>query len=161
MKLLVNSLKKELKENISYLVLHRLSLPFQCSHWLASDCRFLLSGFYTHCKGSQYSNPIFLKPWSLIHSVQLIFYSSSNSCSEFPVHRSFIHCWIFHCVLGRTSIGCHPRKGSSLSLCPVSSLFSVCQCVTCSYLAVVGGKGYGCPQFDKNKTACKLNNIYF
>lgn len=112
----------------------QISLPFQGLHWSASDCHFLLSGFCTNWKGSQYPNPIFLNAYSLIHHLQLFCYSSGYCCSKFPnpqILHSLLDLPLF---LDRTFIVCYPRKGSSFSIFPVCCLSSVFHCFTCSYL---------------------------
>lgn len=114
---------------VSTLVCIRLPLPF--------------ISFYTNCKGSRYPNLVFLKACSLIQVFNWL--SVATAALNFLIHRSVIHCWIFHCVLDRTSIVCYPRKGSSLSIFPVCCLFSVFQCFTVLIWTVVGGKGYGLP----------------
>lgn len=101
---------------------------------LLSDCHFLLSGFWTSCKASQYPNPIVVKACSLIHNFQLIFYSSGYCCSEFP-NPQILHALLDLLLCSRQNIYCLlPQEGPFPLYIPIWCLFSVFQWFACSYL---------------------------
>lgn len=113
-------------------VLHRFSLLFQCPRLSASDCHFLLSVFILTAKVLDIQIQFFLKACSLIQVFNWLYVATA--ALNFLIHRSFIYCWIFHCVLDRTSIVCYPQEG--LFPLYISCLLLVL-CVSmlyCSYL---------------------------